>query len=67
MSEWRKSRALKKGQRVLATKLDHRKPLSEAETVEGTVLEDTDGMFEVFDIDVDGVKTKVFYPREILS
>jgi hypothetical protein len=67
MSDWLKSRALKKGQRVRATKLEHGKPFDQRETVEGTVIEDTDGFFEVFSIDVDGVQTKVFYPTEILS
>jgi hypothetical protein len=67
MSDWLTTRALKKDQRVRAYRCDFRKPFSEREEVEGTVIKDTNGMFEVLDIDVNGVKTVVFYPHEILS
>lgn len=68
MSQWTKksfATELKKGQRVRAKlctfKEDH------GTEVEGTVTEDTDGMFEVFEIDVNGNPTMVFYPSEVLA
>lgn len=65
---WLESRKLSKGQRVQARVCDLSNLKSRHGTlVEGTIIEDTDGMFEVFDIDCDGEIVLVFYPEKILT
>lgn len=65
---WLESRKLTKGQRVRARICDFRDRERNNTLIEGTVIEDTDGFFEVFEIHDDaGNAVTVFYPDEVLT
>ena len=67
-TEWLDSRKLTKGQRVKARICNFRDRERHNTLIEGTIIEDTDGMFEVFKIHDDaGNAVMVFYPEEVLT
>ena len=64
-TSWLESRRLSKGQKVRARICDMKDRNRNGTLIEGTVIEDTNGFFEVFEIlDLEGNRVTVFYPEE---
>lgn len=64
-TSWLESQRLRKGQKVRARICDFKDKSRNGTLIEGTVIEDTDGLFEVFEIlDLENNRVTVFYPEE---